>query len=96
MSTYEKTTVSVAITPAEALARGTSPLYSECSTIVTVVDEAGGPFLEIQTLADDAAKIRLDLQELEVVVEVARHLMSQRSLHSAAGLPSTLPTEIAP
>jgi hypothetical protein len=79
MSDLIRTTMSVVLTPAAALASGTSPLFAEQSTVVTVVDEAGGPFLEIKNV-EDAAKIRLDLEELEAVVVVARELVSQASL----------------
>lgn len=74
------TTLSIVVTPTAALATGgTSPLYNEQSTIVTVVDEAGGPFLEIESV-EDAQKIRLGLEELEAVLKAARHLMGQKQL----------------
>lgn len=50
--------------------------------IVTVEDEAGGPFILINTVSSDSCKgeVRIDLEELEEVVEVAKMLINQETL----------------
>jgi hypothetical protein len=42
MTEYEITTLSLIVKPASA------PIYSERATIIEMMDEAGGPFLEIR------------------------------------------------
>jgi len=53
--------------------------------IVTIEDEAGGPFILINTVSTDSCKgeVRLDLEELEEVVEVAKMLINQETLKEA-------------
>ena len=79
MTTYNRTIRCVYITPADDKV---SPIYSEKAVIVTVEDEAGGPFILINTASGDSChgEVRLDPQELEVVVEVARELINQPTL----------------
>jgi hypothetical protein len=74
----------VIITPADDTV---SPLFSEKAVIVTVEDEAGGPFILIDTTSEDGyggGKIRLDFEELEEVVEVARELINQPTLKESS------------
>jgi hypothetical protein len=79
MSKYNRTIRCVYITPADDTV---SPLFSERAVIVTVEDEAGGPFILINTVSGDSCKgeVRLDFEELEEAVEVARELMGQETL----------------
>jgi len=79
MQKYNRTIRCVYITPADD---AVSPLFSERAVIVTVEDEAGGPFILINTTSGDSChgEVRLDPQELEEVVEVARELINQPSL----------------
>ena len=83
MPKYNRTIRTVIITPAEDTV---SPLFSEKAVIVTVEDEAGGPFILINTTSGDSChgEVRLDPQELEVVVEVARELINQPTLKESS------------
>ena len=82
MQKYNRTIRCVYITPADDTV---SPLFSEKAVIVTVEDEAGGPFILINTVSGDSCKgeVRLDLEELEEVVEVAKMLINQETLKEA-------------
>jgi hypothetical protein len=82
MPKYNRTIRCVYITPADDTV---SPLFSEKAVIVTVEDEAGGPFILINTVSGDSCKgeVRLDLEELEEVVEVAKMLINQETLKEA-------------
>ena len=79
MTAYNRTIRCVYITPADDTV---SPLFSDRAVIVTVEDEAGGPFILINTPSSDSCQgeVRLDPQELEEVVEVARELINQPTL----------------
>ncbi len=79
MSKYNRTIRCVYITPADETI---SPIFSERAVIVTVEDEAGGPFILINTVNSDSCKgeVRIDLEELEEVVEVAKMLINQETL----------------
>lgn len=71
MSTLETTTLTVAVHR-----KGQNPVYGEGVTRVSVTDEAAGPFIEVrQVVESDEDCLRLDLDELEKVVEVARELV---------------------
>jgi len=86
MTKYNRTIRCVYITPADDTV---SPLFSERAVIVTVEDEAGGPFILINTTSGDSCKgdVRLDLEELEEVVEVARELIGQETLKEKETVP---------
>jgi hypothetical protein len=79
MSAYNRTIRCVYITPADDTV---SPLFSEKAVIVTVEDEAGGPFILINTDSGDSCQgeVRLDFEELEEVVAVAKMLINQPTL----------------
>ena len=79
MTKYNRTIRCVYITPVDDTV---SPIFSEKAVIVTVEDEAGGPFILINTVSGDSCKgeVRLDFEELEEVVEVARELIGQETL----------------
>jgi len=79
MSAYNRTIRTVYITPADDTV---SPLFSEKAVIVTVEDEAGGPFILINTASSDSfhGEVRLDFEELEEVVAVAKMLINQETL----------------
>jgi hypothetical protein len=83
MQKYNRTIRCVYITPTDDTV---SPLFSERAVIVTVEDEAGGPFVLINTVSTDSCKgeVRLDLEELEEVVEVARGLINQPTLKESS------------
>jgi hypothetical protein len=79
MTKYNRTIRCVYLTPADDTV---SPLFSEKAVIVTVEDEAGGPFILINTTSGDSChgEVRLDPQELEEVVAVAKMLINQETL----------------
>ena len=79
MPKYNRTIRCVYITPADDTV---SPLFSEKAVIVTVEDEAGGPFILINTASGDGGdgEVRLDLEELDEVVAVAKMLINQETL----------------
>jgi len=79
MQKYNRTIRCVNITPADDTV---SPLFSERAVIVTVEDEAGGPFILINTASGDSChgEVRLDFEELEEVVAVAKMLINQETL----------------
>ena len=66
----------------------TNPMYGLVSTHVSIDDEGGGGYVVLQQHDDvcEPGKIRLDLEELEEIVEVARALMRQAFL-KPEGLP---------
>ena len=69
MSEYRATAISVHITRTEQ-----HPVFGQ-GVLLTLEDEGGGAFLEIRTTDDDGGKIRLELEELEVLVIEARKLI---------------------
>jgi len=79
MSAYNRTIRTVYITPADDTV---SPLFSERAVIVTVEDEAGGPFIVLSTPDRDMSgnEVRLDLEEMDEVMAVARELINQETL----------------
>jgi len=83
MQKYNRTIRCVYITPADETL---SPILSENAVIVTVEDEAGGPFILINTVSSDSCKgeVRLDFEELKIVVEVAQELINQPALKEAS------------
>ena len=89
MTKYNRTITSVIITPDDIT---DSPLYAERAIIVTLTDEAGGPFIVLTTGDDISGKgeLRLDVEELEEAAKVARELIDQETLKESvlAGLES--------
>ena len=79
MTAYNRTIRCVYITPADDTV---SPLFSEKAVVVTVEDEAGGPFILINTASGDSriGEVRLDFEELKEVVAVAKMLVNQETL----------------
>lgn len=53
---------------------GDSPVFGESVTTVSLDDEGGGPFIVLHR-PDGAQQIRLDLKELELIMDAARMLM---------------------
>jgi hypothetical protein len=83
MQKYNRTIRCVYITPADDTV---SPIFSDKAVIVTVEDEAGGPFLLINTVNSYGCKgeVRIDFEELEEVVAVARELINQPTLKESS------------
>lgn len=66
---YRVTPISCHITQAK-----NHPVFGQ-GVLLTLEDEGGGAFLEIRTTDDDGGKIRLELEELELLVIEARKLI---------------------
>lgn len=56
---------------------GDNPVFGESVITVTVIDEAAGPFIELESMNphDKEGKIRADIEQLEVILSAARELM---------------------
>ena len=74
MNKYVSTIMSVSVHN-----KAVNPIYGEFNVVVRVEDEGGGPFLVLEQSTDDGAnqKIRVDYDELLVVVQAAKMLMEQ-------------------
>ena len=74
MTTYKSTYLSASVHLA-----GDNPIINEQSTTVRICDEAGGAFISLTD--SEGTTIRLDPDELEMVVEVARKML--KAFHEA-------------
>ena len=54
-----------------------SPIFGEDATHVMVDDEAAGPFIVLRQFKDHSSigEVRMDLEELELVLRAARRLL---------------------
>jgi hypothetical protein len=69
MTTWKTTYIS-----AVAHLAGDNPIINEQSTTVRICDEAGGAFVSLTD--SEGTTIRLDPEELEMVVKVARNMLN--------------------
>jgi len=69
MTTYKSTYLSAAVHLA-----GDNQIINEQSTTVRICDEAGGAFVSLTD--SEGTTIRLDPEELEMVVKVARNMLN--------------------
>jgi hypothetical protein len=69
MSKYRTTPISTHITHAAH-----HPIFGE-GMLITLEDETGGAFLVIKSTADDGGSIRVELEELELLLIEGRKLM---------------------
>jgi hypothetical protein len=51
------------------------PLFSELATTITIVDEAGGEFLEVEQPGTGTRKIRIDPEEWPAIRDAINHAM---------------------
>ena len=74
MSKYISTIMNVSVHQ-----KAVNPIFGEFNIVVRVEDEGAGPFLVLEQSTDDGAnqKIRVDYDELLVVVQAAKMLMEQ-------------------
>ena len=72
-TTYKTTVLKVSVHP-----EGKSPLLSESATHVSLVDEGGGPFVEVQQISShlDRGCICLDFAEIKPVFAACRALIA--------------------
>ena len=74
MTTWKTTYISAVVHCA-----GDNPIINDHSTTVTICDEAGGAFISLTDSQGET--IKLDPEELEMVVEVARKML--KAFHEA-------------
>ena len=72
MTTYKSTYISAAVHRV-----GDNPIVNDCSTTVTICDEAGGAFVSLTDC--EGTTIKLDPDELEMVCDVARKMLTEFS-----------------
>jgi len=72
-TTYKTTVLKVAVHP-----EGESPLLDESATHVSLVDDGGGPFIQLlQNIADfEQGRVRLELDEIGLVFAACRALIA--------------------
>lgn len=72
-TTYKTTALKVAVHP-----KGESPLLDESATHVSLVDEGGGPFVEVRQTSShlDPGCISLGFAEIEPVLAACRALIA--------------------
>lgn len=76
MTDYELTMTAVVIH-----SRGTNPLFGEGILRIRLDDEAGGPFLVLEQEIDgEENEIRLDFEEIPLIVRAANLLQQQKGL----------------
>ena len=56
---------------------GTSPVFDDSTTHVLIDDDAAGPYIVLRQFGTDAkvGEVRLDIEDLEAIVLVARRLI---------------------
>ena len=65
---------------------GDSPIFGESTTIVRLDDEGGGPFIVIEQLTDtQPSVVKLDHEEVALVMRAASRLLRQGSIDQARG-----------
>ena len=70
MTTWKTTTIAAVVHQA-----GDNPIINECSTTITICDEAGGAFVSLTD--SEGTTIKLDQEELEMVCDVARKMLKE-------------------
>lgn len=70
---YKATTIAVAVHP-----ENENPIYGDSVIHVLLEDEAAGAFIVLEQNTDDTVKprIRVELEELELIVETARRIIN--------------------
>jgi len=65
---------------------GDSPIFGESTTIVRLDDEGGGPFIVIEQLTGtQPSVVKLDPEEVTLVMRTASRLLRQGSIDRARG-----------
>jgi hypothetical protein len=74
---YASTILKIAIHPDTE-----NPIFGECSTHVSVEDDAGGAFIVLEQSNDEAkvGTVRLDPDELDLIVSASKQLLTQRGV----------------
>lgn len=71
MATFSQTTTSIAIHRT-----GESPIFGYGTTLVSLIDNGGGPFIELHQIdGTEPGQIKLDYEELLLVADAAKMLM---------------------
>lgn len=58
--------------------------YGEGNVIVRIEDETGGSFITLSQVDSVSSSVRIDLEELDLIVKAARQLMGQNPIANAA------------
>lgn len=81
MTAFQATINAIAIHRA-----GDSPIFGESTTIVRLDDEGGGPFIVIEQFTDtQPSVVKLDPDEVALVMRTASRLLRQGSIDRARG-----------
>ena len=65
---------------------GDSPIFGESTTIVRLDDEGGGPFIVIEQFTEtQPSVVKLDPEEVTLVMRTASRLLRQGSIDRARG-----------
>ena len=59
-----------------------NPIYSETATHVKMEDEGGGPFVVLTQDGSEEKEIRVDVEELEKILETSRMLIGEGKMAS--------------
>ena len=61
--------------------QGTSPVFDDSTTHVLVDDDAAGPFIVLRQFGTESkvGEVRLDIEDLEAIVLVARRLIKAQA-----------------
>ena len=63
-----------------------NPIFGEGTTHVEIDDEAAGGFIVLTQFPDEGEqKIRLDIAELEKIIEIAKNMMAEYEKHESQG-----------
>jgi len=70
---YKTTITRISIHPENA-----NPVYGEGVTHLCIQDEAAGPFITLSQVGEDKSEcVRVDIEELELIVAEAKKLIGQ-------------------
>ena len=70
---YKTTITTIAIHP-----ENVNPVYGEGVTHLCIQDEAAGPFLTLSQMAEEKLeRVRIDMEELELITAEAKKLIGQ-------------------
>lgn len=63
-----------------------NPIFGEGTTHISIDDEAAGGFIVLTQFPDEGEqKIRLDIAELEKIVEIAKNMMAEYDKYESQG-----------
>lgn len=70
--------------------KGSNPIFGEGTTHISIDDEAAGGYIVLEQFPDEGEqKIKLDIAELEKIVEIAKTMLAEYEKHESQGSLST-------